>query len=410
MGESTDLRDRRKAPRGAVGRRKAGTGAMFRRDDRWIAKFQGTDGKTHWKSASVIVQGSGEAAAKAADRRARQTVADWLEKVRRDAESGLGVTSDKVTFARYATRWVEGLPSSGLKPSTVEFYERYVHNHLLTSELAGIALAKITPDHLKRFYARKGAEGLSSTSVHHLHAVIHRILGTAARHGVVHRNVASLLDKKERPGVRKLEMRVLQGEQLQGFREAIRGHRFEALFAMAITTGMRQGELLGLCWRNVDLERGEVRVVASLQGPKQSARTIGEPKTGKRSRPIRLPAWVTAALVQHKAEQAEYRLAMGSRWDSPVEDLVFTGESGCFLPVATLTRDFKAILAAAGLPAIRFHDLRHTAATAMLGHGVDLKVVSDMLGHSSVNVTADIYMHPTSEMQIEALRRVWGEA
>ena len=180
------------------------------------------------------------------------------------------------------------------------------------------------------------------------------------------------------------------------------GDRWEALYVLALHTGMRQGELLALRWRDVDLARGTLQVRATLQRTKEDGYTLTAPKTKHSQRRIKLGTAAVEALSAHRARQAEERLALGAIWDG-THDLVFPNTLGKPMDgIHLLRREFLPLLERAGLPRIRFHDLRHTAATLLLGRGVNPKIVSEMLGHASISITLDIYSHVLPDMQDQA--------
>ena len=207
-----------------------------------------------------------------------------------------------------------------------------------------------------------------------------------------------------RPRVERVETTVLSPALVQRFLAAAEGTRYEALFALAVMTGMRQGELLGLRWRDVDLETGEIQVRHSLQRIAGAFEFV-EPKSVKSRRPIVLGAKAVEALRRHRVRQTEERLKIGQPWHDL--DLVFTNKIGLPVEITNLTqRHFRPTLRKAGNPTIRFHDLRHTAATLMLGAEVNVKVVSEVLGHSQTAFTMDRYQHVSTAMQRRAAEAV----
>ena len=167
---------------------------------------------------------------------------------------------------------------------------------------------------------------------------------------------------------------------------------------VALTTGLRQGELRALRWKDVDLDRGVLAVRGSLMGTARATMTIGTPKNGK-ARSVELGSIAVASLRDHRARQAEERKVVPLRGDL---GLVFCTEWGEYLPTNTIVLALHRVLSRAGLPVIRFHDLRHTAATLMLSQGVHPKMASEMLGHSTVAITLDLYSHITPTMQRQA--------
>ena len=170
-----------------------------------------------------------------------------------------------------------------------------------------------------------------------------------------------------------------------------RDHRFHAIYVLAVTTGMRQGELLGLRWDDVDLDSGRLHVRRELQRQREAGLVFVEPKTGRSRWTILLSRRAISALREHRRRQSEVLLLVGPEWKD--QDLVFCKANGCPYDPSWQTEVFKDVLKQAGLPAIRFHDLRHTAATLLLTQGVHPKVVSEMLGHATITLTLDTYSH-----------------
>jgi integrase len=313
--------------------------------------------------------------------------------------TGQPLPDQRMTVGRYLLDWVAGL-GAGIKPRTVAYYENYVRRHLLPSEVAQKPLARLEPSDLRRLYAAKLSSGLSSTSVHHIHAVIHVALQRGVDDGVLGRNAAALVGRSNRPKVRHVEMHTIAaGDQPRRFLEAAKCDRLEALLVVAITTGMRRGELLALRWKDVDLDRGVLGVTGSLQGASRPTLNIATPKSGK-SRSVALGTVAVAALREHRKRQVQEQLLVGSEWRDL--GLVFSTEFGDFLSPTTLRLALRRTLTRAGLPTIRFHDLRHSAATLMLSRGVHPKMASEMLGHSTIAITLDLYSHVTANMQRQA--------
>ncbi|MEX0751167.1 MAG: site-specific integrase [Dehalococcoidia bacterium] len=215
--------------------------------------------------------------------------------------------------------------------------------------------------------------------------------------GYVVRNVASLVDA---PRIKRHSFRTLSAEEARALLRAAEGDRFEALYVVALTTGMRQGELLGLQWKSVDLKRQTLAVRGSLERGVKTL-TIGEPKTRTSRRQVHLTPAAVEALRQHRVRQHEERLAVGSAWED--NELVFCSEIGTPVSASNLlNRSFRRLLERAGIEPIRFHDLRHTAATLLLEQGMHPKIVSEMLGHSTIAITLDLYSHVTSAMHKQA--------
>ncbi len=341
-------------------------------------------------------------------RHSQGAVEDALAEALRTIDQGLPLPDARLTFGGWLREWLTGL--QGLKPSTVDYYTRYVKVHLLRSAVAEKPLAKLDGRDLAQLYqhmtadAAQGGQGKSSTTARHLHAIVHRALADAVEEGKVARNAADLVPKRARPMVAHQEMRVLAGVDYDRFLEAVRGDRLEALFVVAIREGLRRGEILGLRWKDVDLDARTISVTGSLQGSRAANLAIGEPKTARSRRRLELFAETVVALREHRERQRFEARRAGSMWVD--EGLVFTNEFGRHLGITVLTNRLDAILRGAELPDVRFHDLRHSAATDWLRGGMHPKVASERLGHASVGITLDLYSHVTPTMQREAVEEV----
>jgi integrase len=259
--------------------------------------------------------------------------------------------------------------------------------------LGRLALMKLDRRHLQSLYAAKLREGLSPTTVRHLHTVIRRALADAVRWGLVTRNVADIVTAPRRA---RTEIRPLSLDQARAVLAAAEEDRLGALCVVALTSGMREGELLGLRWRDVDLGAGVVAVRSTLYRA-DGGLHLGEPKTARSRRSVHLTGEAVAALRRHRERQVAERLRLGPAWED--NDLVFASEVG--RPVERqnmLRRSFHPLLRRAGVPRVRFHDLRHSTATLLLGMGVHPKIVSEILGHATVAITLDTYSHVTPAM------------
>lgn len=339
----------------------------------------------------------------------RQEVAAQLTAALRDRDQGLPpIADERQTLVQYLDNWLATMRST-VRPRTWQRYEQYIRLHTMPL-LGKVPLTKLTAQQVQGLYANRLEAGCSPTSVKHLHTVLHKALEDALRLGLVQRNVVDLV---RAPRMRRVEMRVLSLEQVRALLLVARGDRFEALYTLAVTTGMRRGELLALKWRDVDLGQGSggasgthasgqpaLQVRATLQKTKGGF-VYAEPKSARSRRRIALTAAAAEALRTHRARQAEERLLIGPEWEE--HDLVFCTHQGRPLSGSNvLNQNFHPLLKRAGLPRMRFHDLRHTAATLLLLRGVHPKVVSELLGHSSVSLTLDVYSHVLPDMQREA--------
>jgi integrase len=238
---------------------------------------------------------------------------------------------------------------------------------------------------------------VSPRSVHHVHRVLHGAFAQAVRWHLIPRNPC---DGAQKPRVARVEMNVWTPVEADAFLLATREHRMHALYVLALTTGMRQGELLGLNWAAIDLNTGTLAVRRALQWQRGNGLVFTEPKTARSRRKIHLSQTALAALRAHKDRQKFERHAADLAWTT--HDLVVCDAVGEPLSPTNETKRFQRAVAAAGLPAIRFHDLRHTAATILLAKGVHVKLVSEMLGHSTITLTLDTYSHVIPAMHGDA--------
>lgn len=327
----------------------------------------------------------------------RQGAMQKLRKALRAREDGLPLPSERLTVEAYFQDWLETLKPR-VKPASWERYELDVRRRVIP-HLGKMKLANLSAPDLQLLYGKCLESGLSPTSVRNLHRVISAALSQAVKWGLAQRNVASLASAPRR---NIKEMVVLGREQVSGLLVAASGHRLEALFTLAVTSGMREGELLALRWKDVDLEDGALQVRATLRRTKAGF-SFSEPKTARSRRQIILTQAALVALKRHRAAQIAERLRLGPAWED--NGLVFANEVGRPIEAQNVyNRSFKRLLRQAGLPDMRFHDLRHTAATLMLTQGVHPKVVSDMLGHATIAITLDLYSHVLPAMQKEAVQ------
>jgi integrase len=306
----------------------------------------------------------------------------------------VSLPSDRVTVADFAAQWLKAIRST-IRPRTEEIYESMVRVHVVP-RIGRIRLARLSAPDLQRLYADAAAAGLSPKSVRHVHVLMHNMLEKAVRWDLVIRNVADLV---EAPRVPHRDLVVIDGAQARAFLAACRSHRLEALFVLAITTGARSGELLALPWDQVDLGAGTITIRRSLQ-ELDGKFALTEPKTNRSRRTIAIPPVAVEALRRHHIRQLEESLRLGPAWRNEW-NLVFTNQAGA--PVDRhnlLPRDFRPLLARAGLPvSLRFHDLRHIAASLALGQGMPIPAVSEMLGHADAAITLRVYAHAVPGVQ-----------
>lgn len=300
------------------------------------------------------------------------------------------VVDDDPTLAAYLREWLEHTAKPRLRPNTLADYRVNVDKRIVP-ELGRVRLSQLRPVDVRRMMDAV-AKRSSARTANLARAVLRKALEDARRDRVlIGDNAAALASPIKQP---HHEANYLDASQLAAFVGSVAGHPLRAVFIIAASTGMRRGEVLGLRWRDLDLDTAAPSLSVRVQLQTiDGAFALVSPKTRQSTRTIPLSPNLVALLKAHKASQARRRLELGALWSNPM-DLVFTNDGGAPLDGDAVTRGFKAALAAAGLPVVRFHDLRHSAATLMLErNGGDLKAVSSTLGHSTITLTANTYAH-----------------
>jgi integrase len=340
---------------------------------------------------------------------------------KKDAEAALAklITSihdhtyiepNKTTVAEWVAQWLPSIQAD-VKQSTWASYRTTLEQHVVP-RIGGLQLQRLGRTDLGTMYANlladgrvRGPGGLSPTTVRYVHVVLKRCLRDAVRGGLVTRNPAELVDAPRGAG-RSVEFHVWDAGQARQFLRHVREDRLAGLWSLAVGTGMRRGELLGLRWSDVDLEAGRVSVVRSLvvRGHYRDVH-IETPKTGAGTRTVGLDQDLVATLKRHRAVQAEERLAWGPAWAD--SGLVFGRENGEPLHPSGVSKRFLKLSREAKVPRLRFHDIRHTHATLLLLGGVPAKVVSERLGHANIAITLDTYSHVLPRMD-EAAAATFG--
>jgi integrase len=331
-----------------------------------------------------------------------------LRRLLRTLDTGEHVDPSRMTVREWLTTWLT-MVREEVAPKSHERYAEIVRNFLVPA-LGNMPLVKLAPSHIQEAYnvwanggRRDGKKGgLSPRTRRHIHRILSSALARAVEQQLLARNPADAF-RKRLPKVEHREMTTLSPEQSARLLTEIKHTRIYWPVLLALSTGMRRGEVFALRWRNVDLDRGFLRVMESLEQTKTGIR-FKAPKTD-RTRTVTLPAFAVAELRRLKREQAEELLMLGTRQTG--ETLVCARADGLPLQPQSLTHQFtRLIVRIKGFPRIRFHDLRHSHATQLLLAGVHPKIAQERLGHASITTTLDLYSHVTETMQSDAAQRL----
>lgn len=366
-------------------RRGHGEGSIFQRQDgRWCAEI----------SVGVV---SGKIRRKTIYGKTRKEVAEKLKVALHDQQQGINIAVERITVAQFLELWLEQVVKPTNRSRTYDSYRNTVKKHLIP-HLGTRQLTKLGAMHVQTMLNTLHAQGLTRT-VPYTRAVLVIALNVAVKWGYVLRNVAMMVDT---PTVERREIQPLTKEQALLILEAVKGHRLEVLYRVALSLGLRRGEVLGLRWEDIDFEQATMRISGALQR-QQGRLERTATKTKSSNRLLYLPAVLVVALQAHRQRQDRER--QHTTWQE--HGLVFPSKLGTPLEPRSLNRHFASVVRRVGLPATtRLHDLRHSAATLMLLQGVPLKVISRILGHSQLSITADIYTHVLPELERDAAERI----
>lgn len=362
---------------GSISRRKGGG---------WVAQYYAQVGDVR-KRRTLYAKTRAEAAAK-------------LAKAIADRDGGLIVDAGKLTVGEYLDGWLADSVKGAVKETTYANYS-YVARRHISPALGTVKLKSLTPAHVRGFYVEKARTGLAAATVRKMHVVLRRAIAQALSDGLIPRNAADGV-KTPRVSAPGEEIQPLTSEESAAFLEAARGERLEALYVVAVHCGLREGELLALRWEDVELEDAKPALLVRrtiTRGEDGRGWVVGTSTKSGKGRRVRLTRQAVVALKDHRKRQLEERMRLAGLWQD--HGLVFAGESGSlFNPSNLRNRSFRRVKTRSGVREdLRFHDLRHTCATLLLGRDVNAKVVSEMLGHASITITLNTYSHVLPDMQ-----------
>ena len=351
-------------------------GSIYRRasDQRWVGQLL------------LGYDGLGRPIRRFVTAKTRSEVAQKLKQLRRQFDDGLTVPDAGMKLEALFERWFEDVLRHQVAPSTFSNYRAVTVKHIVPA-LGKKKISALMVTDVDRLLSSKIDSGLSTSTVRRIRAVLSQCLDQGIRWGVVSRNVAS---HSRAPRETRKEGRTLSPEQAKQFLAYLKGHRNEALYAVMLSTGLRRGEALGLMWKDLDRDSGVLQIRRQL---KREGGTLvtADTKTSRSRRSVNLPPPMLKALLWHERRQETERTALGTSWINT--DFIFTSAVGTPIDPRNFYREFTKICRDAGMGDWHPHELRHSAASLMLAQGVKLQVVSQVLGHASIRMTADVYGH-----------------
>lgn len=392
--------------------RSHGEGSIYQAGNVWVGEIL------------IGVDGNGRRIRKRVTGRTRKDVAGKLKTLRERA-----VTAEDMTLGAWITYYLEHIGPARLKATTLADYDKYLRRWVMPDRAAGVKLSKLEPHHLEAIYTRM-RETVSPSTVHHMHRVLRVVLNHAVKRGHL---AASPVGRTEAPPLKEKAPTVLTMDQAKAIVREIERREDKARWLIAVTLGLRQGEVLALGWEDVDLDTGVLTVQRSLYrvpwahgcdgscGKRAAScphragggRFFGDPKTEAGTRVVHLPRPVLDALTDHKRQQDLVRLQEGEAYQQYTDpagvsvDLVFAQRTGKPLPEHQDWQSWKGLLEAAGAPNVRLHDARHLAATTMLLMGIEPRVIMSLMGWSQMALL-ERYGHVMEEMRADAARKLEG--
>lgn len=334
---------------------------------------------------------------------AEDALVEALERMR----TGMWVDPGVTTLGEYLTEWLAAMESN-VVDTTFRAYEQSMRNWVVP-RLGSVRLAEVSPMRLRSLQTEllrdgrvDGKGGLAPRSVASCRRVLSQALKDAVRWGLLIRNPMDAVDP---PRVVDAEMITWSDAQARAFLDAVADDRLYAMWVLFLTTGGRRGELAGLRWDDVELDRATMAIVRNrVSAGRGKAVSTHQPKTRRGRRNVALDVTSVEVLRTHRTTQLEERIRLGPAWvDS---GYVFCGIDGAAMHPDTITATFRSIIVDLDVPQIRLHDLRHTSATLALKAGIHPKVVSERLGHATISITLDLYSHVLDGMQAEAAEQI----
>jgi integrase len=369
-----------------MGRRAKGEGSIYRRaDGRWCGSIRhdGAEGR----STRTVLYG-----------RTKSEVRDKLKAAIARVDEGAPVRDATATVGTWLKEWRETqLAASNLKPTTRSLYTSCSKNHLEPEPFGKITLDRLRPSDIDRLILDLRKKDLATSTVRQIYHVLRLALAGAVRDKHIARNPCEAV---ARPTTERKEARYLSAEDVSALLKAAESSRYHALLELIARTGMRRGEAMALKWDDVDLEAGSLRIRGTMARV-DGELLVTEPKTAKSRRTLPLSPALIARLKWQQGTQARERRRASNTWHET--GFVFTTETGRPVDGRDIYRTIQTAAKKAKLTGVGIHTLRHSAATVMLENGVNIKAVSDLLGHSSIAITGDVYAHVSEKTARDAM-------
>lgn len=320
-------------------------------------------------------------------------------------DNGTYQEPSKITVKEWLEEWMNTYCVGRLKPYTVSGYVSNIRNHI-NPAIGDMKLQSLRGIHIQRLYNKMHKDGLASKTITNVAAVMRKAFEIARKQNLISVNPC---DNADIPSGVKHEIKPLSDADIPLFLQALKDEPMENAFALCLFSGLREGECLGLSWKQVDFDKGTIIVNQQLQREKEKGGQyiIREYTKSNKPRTIKPPPIAFQYLKAEALKQKKNRLAAGPLWDNP-HDLVFTNEFGRHYAIFTFYRNFKRIAAGIGRPDARPHDLRHTTATVAIASGADIKSVQSLLGHATASFTLNVYAHTSEQMMEDTAARMEG--
>lgn len=387
----------------SVGRAANGVGSI-----RKITSTRNGKQYTYWQAryTAGYDPGTGKQIQRSITGKTQKEVAQKLKQATYELDQGTYTAPCRLTVLEWLDTWKKEY-TEDVKPSTAYIYKKNIDMYIVPY-IGSVKLQALTTPMIQALYnkllkpEKEGAKALSAKSVRNVHGVLHKALQQAVLVGYIRGNPA---DACKPPRAEKKEVYPLDESHVADFLKAIQDHPHEYLYKIALFTGLREGEVLGLTWDCLDFEHGTLLIKQQLRREQQKGgKYYFSPPKNSKPRVLSLAPSVVRLFRCQKLKQNYQRLEAGELWTE--NNLIFTNQTGGVLSYRTVYDCFKRVMAKIGSPATRFHDLRHTYAVLAIKSGDDIKTVQENLGHATAAFTLDVYGHVTAQMRKDSANRM----